>query len=750
MSLPSNSDKLMVPGLKQLKLAAGILAGLAKAGHQTGIATAIDLALKATDFGDKLRKQDPVAAALRDVSAKLEEATRKALSGEFGTDWESRPDLAATLAALPDVLESYAPDTDAIFAVNLDPERMARRATDAAEAAHDDLFRRNTVGERLLFAVVRQTYAVALANKDFALQMILRGQGETLNRLDEAAARIRGLHELLSGNHPAARALQEVRDTLRPDVPDIQRITDEHLPGIVRRILEDARKPGADPADFSGAVRRALEQAREHRTNLEFVTAARVLDAQLAQIDAEDRDRAREHAALLSERGRVAALQLRYPDAAAFHKKAAALMAFDERAAWGHTMDAAGVLSDHGREFGDNQALHDAIAVYRTALDLASRERVPLDWAGTQNNLGNALRMLGERESGTARLEEAVTACRDALKEYTRERVPLNWATAQNNLGTALLALTSRGDDRAVYQAIDAYRDALLECSRKRAPYIWAMVQNNLGNALVVLGERGDNDALRQAVVCFQAALLEHTRERTPLAWAMAQNNLGNALRLLGQRGDNNALRLAVGYYQGALLGFSRDRVPLDWANIQHNLGGVLRMLGELGDDDASLLAVVACKAALLERTQDRTPLDWAMTKVALGDALRVLGERGDYHALYEAIDAYRDALREYTRECAPLAWATVQNNLGNALRALGECGDDDALGCAIDAFKAALLERRRDRVPLDWAMTKTISALRLGCLVSVAMTTPCGYPLTPTRRRCWNALGIVRRSTGR
>lgn len=166
----------MVLGLKQLKLAAGFLAGVGKAGDYTGIASAIDLALKATDFGEALRKQDPVAEALRDVSAKLDEATRKALSGEFGADWESKPDLAATLAALPDVLERYAPDTDAIFAENLDPERIARRATDSAEAAHDDLFRKNTVGERLLLAVVRQTYAVALANKDFALQMILRGQ----------------------------------------------------------------------------------------------------------------------------------------------------------------------------------------------------------------------------------------------------------------------------------------------------------------------------------------------------------------------------------------------------------------------------------------------------------------------------------------------------------------------------------------------------------------------------------------------
>ena len=45
---------------------------------------------------------------------------------------------------------------------------------------------------------------------------------------------------------------------------------------------------------------------------------------------------------------------------------------------------------------------------------------------------------LGEREGGTARLEEAVSAYRDALKERTRERVPLDWAMTQNNLGNAL------------------------------------------------------------------------------------------------------------------------------------------------------------------------------------------------------------------------------------------------------------------------------------------------------------------------
>jgi hypothetical protein len=84
------------------------------------------------------------------------------------------------------------------------------------------------------------------------------------------------------------------------------------------------------------------------------------------------------------------------------------------------------------------------VAAHRAALEERTRDRVPLDWAATQNNLGTALKTLGERESGTARLEEAVTAYRAALAERTRDRVPLDWATTQNNLDEALALLAER------------------------------------------------------------------------------------------------------------------------------------------------------------------------------------------------------------------------------------------------------------------------------------------------------------------
>ena len=62
----------------------------------------------------------------------------------------------------------------------------------------------------------------------------------------------------------------------------------------------------------------------------------------------------------------------------------------------------------------------------------------------TQNNLGTALVMLSERESGTVRLVEAVDAFRDALKEWTQEHSPYYRMIAHGNLENALEALREK------------------------------------------------------------------------------------------------------------------------------------------------------------------------------------------------------------------------------------------------------------------------------------------------------------------
>jgi tetratricopeptide (TPR) repeat protein len=248
----------------------------------------------------------------------------------------------------------------------------------------------------------------------------------------------------------------------------------------------------------------------------------------------------------------------------------------------------ANALLTLGGQSGLNKPLEDAVAVYEEALKEWTRERVPLDWAMTQNNMGAALATLGERESGTARLERAVAAYRAALEEYTRERVPLDWARTQNSLGEALAALGERENGYApLLQAAQAYRAALEEYVREQVTLDSAMTQNNLNIQLATFGEH-DRGAVRleQAIEAYRAALKERTREKVPLDWAATQTSLGDALAALGAQEDGTALlEQAVEAYRAALEERTRERVPLDWAATQTNLSLALTMLCmQIGD----------------------------------------------------------------------------------------------------------------------------------------------------------------------
>ena len=229
-----------------------------------------------------------------------------------------------------------------------------------------------------------------------------------------------------------------------------------------------------------------------------------------------------------------------------------------------------------GEQRGDSEALNRAIRAYRSSLIECTQENAPLDWARTQNNLGNALQELGSRENNTSHLEEAVAAYRAALEEHTRERVPFDWAMAQNNLGLALSTLGSNESSTArLEEAVAAYRATLEEFTRERAPLNWATTQNNLGNALQELGSRENNTAhLEQAVAAYRGALEEGTRERVPLDWAGTQNNLGGALESLGKLAE------AAEAYRQALEEFTPQAHPPHNATVTNNLARVLARLG--------------------------------------------------------------------------------------------------------------------------------------------------------------------------
>ncbi|SOR32398.1 Tetratricopeptide domain protein (fragment) [Methylorubrum extorquens] len=166
-----------------------------------------------------------------------------------------------------------------------------------------------------------------------------------------------------------------------------------------------------------------------------------------------------------AQRGRLALTRLRY-DEAALHFAAAAvrLPSGQDNKRLEYREAEASALYQRGDERGDNAALRKSAEVYRTILQEYTRDRVPLDWARIQHNLGSALWSLGERESGTERLRQAAAAYNAALQELTRERVPLDWAAAQDNLGSALQV----GSSIRMIWSLISWRLSLFSAERPR------------------------------------------------------------------------------------------------------------------------------------------------------------------------------------------------------------------------------------------------------------------------------------------
>ncbi len=175
-----------------------------------------------------------------------------------------------------------------------------------------------------------------------------------------------------------------------------------------------------------------------------------------------------------------------------------------------------------------------AIAAFQSALQVFTLEEFPLDWATTQNNLGNAYRnrILGNLEENLA---QAIQCFQHALQVFTRETAPQDWAMVQNNQGNAYLYGVREHYTQDLPKAIRCYEQALTVYTEEDFPLSWALAYNNLGIAYLCNSEGNLTENLEQAIHCFQQALRIRTPEASLKDWAMTQNNLGAAYRDLGK-----------------------------------------------------------------------------------------------------------------------------------------------------------------------------------------------------------------------
>ncbi|HMR32699.1 MAG TPA: hypothetical protein PKA13_15270, partial [Geminicoccaceae bacterium] len=337
------------------------------------------------------------ATFTRDEAVELRPAVERILTCFYGS-----------LPRQPDLLAGLLPDIHGVVLARL------RRIEDEQRRQGEEQRRQREAQERFA-EEQRARHAELMAAIAAEKGVPLKTLGEILSRFgdDAVALDLSVIEQRLRAKAEEYRALDARLRRLSNDDPEVQRL----------------RREAADliaAADFAAA------------------------DARLAQAEALDLA-AVDDLEQLARRRRLGAAESRA------ERAAAARLALDYRAAAAHFAEAAGIVTatdperrldylerefsalyDQGNEFGDNAALRLAIERSRALLSLYPRDQAASDWARTQNNLGNALRTLGEREPGAARLEEAVAAYRDTLLEWTHERAPLDWARAQNNLGNAL------------------------------------------------------------------------------------------------------------------------------------------------------------------------------------------------------------------------------------------------------------------------------------------------------------------------
>ena len=238
--------------------------------------------------------------------------------------------------------------------------------------------------------------------------------------------------------------------------------------------------------------------------------------------------------------------------------------------------------------------LTEAVQEYERLIAKNPRSTNPQDWAMTQNNLGIALRNLGERwagprgaaagrgdggvppgphrlhprrpppglghdpeqpghraeslgerlggAEGARRLDEAAAAYRQALAVCTRDDLPQMGHDPEQPGHAAEPGRASGGAEgaRRLDEAAEAYRQALAVCTRDDLPQQWAMTQNNLGTALmswasVWAGPRGA--AAGRGTEAYRQALTVYTRDDLPQQWATTQNNLVHRAKgSLGER----------------------------------------------------------------------------------------------------------------------------------------------------------------------------------------------------------------------
>ncbi|WP_316174412.1 tetratricopeptide repeat protein [Bradyrhizobium sp. SZCCHNRI1073] len=382
-----------------------------------------------------------------------------------------------------------------------------------------------------------------------------------------------------------------------------EELQDRALPDL--KPTKDAALALLDRGDLSGAY------AELDRARVSVQTRRHVLSKYEAE--------------LLADQARILELQISNLAAAEKYGQAAALVSND-RSAFQYFAKQANALQNEGEQFGNNDALRAAIAVWRRAKEFSPFESDPEDHRKAHNNLGSAIYALAERDPTNDNFLEVAALNREVLARDTCESAPKYWGAAQANLASVLLVMGERELDTVkLFESLDRFREALKTVSREERPADWAGVQNNIGNALKLIAQRQNSEQhFMEAIEAYREAL-SALDEPMPLEKARILMNMGATLSDLGRLRETQPepFEQALKELTNALSLIQKDRYPVLWATAKHNIGAARNSLGIVTGDllhyrDSLLVNTEACTVY----TRENAPLHWAFCQWGIGIAL--------------------------------------------------------------------------------------------------------------------------------
>jgi len=342
------------------------------------------------------------------------------------------------------------------------------------------------------------------ANLAAALAKLGAGQSEPKYLLEAVKINRDLLHDVVRGTEPANWG------------------TIQHNLGVCLTLLGERETGDEDLENAVQAFREALEERPRDRCPLEWAATKNSLAAALMRLAERVLSRPRRQDIINAAAGAA--------------KEAVETGLSDPNDVFGFALSK--VLVTAGEQSFQRKAafsrLEEAIKAFREALEVRTRDKVPLRWAQGQSNLGAALLELAHHDNRNGLLEDAVEACRQALKERPRDRHPLQWAETQEILGIALMSIgENTRDAKQVAKAIDVFQEVLEVRTRNNLPLNWAMTQLNLGIALTILGElKKERAPLEKAVISLEAAKEAFDPNASPYYHSRALSGLNRAKEL--------------------------------------------------------------------------------------------------------------------------------------------------------------------------------------------------------------------------